>query len=196
MKIEQTFRRYLFIFIFIHIAVLPMTTQAQQNTENTPSRRGEGSSPEPTQSHFLNIGTFGVFTPRFRLRPDLLDRPSYYGIEFGYIYETHKYAITTELHLVNSPSAFISIGGRYFFDQRNISTYVGCGCAIGVFFWMYQDPVEDYGFAFIVPIVDIYASTGIEMFRWTNSRLKLEARTNILMPVYTIGLSFAYDIGN
>ena len=192
MKIEQIFRPYLFIFICI--AVLPMTTQAQQNTENTPSRRGEVLSPEPTQSRFLNIGTFGVFMPR--VRPDRLDGPSYYGIEFGYIYEPHKYAITTELHLINSPSAFISIGGRYFFGQQNISTYVGGGYAIGALFLTYSDPVEDYGFASIVPTLDFYASTGIEMFRWTNSRLKLEARTNILLPAYTIGLSFAYNIGN
>lgn len=194
MKIEQTFRRYLFIFIFIGIAVLPISTQAEQNTENTPSHRGKAPSPEPTQLNFLNIGTYGVFIPRFR--PDLLNGPSYYGIEFGYIYETHKYAITTELHLINSPSAFISIGGCYFFGQQNISTYVGGGCAIGALFLTYSDPVEGYGFAFTVPMLDVYASTGIEMFRWTNSRLKLEARTTILLPVYTIGLSFAYNIGN
>ena len=184
--------------LFILIAVLPITTQAQQHTKNTDLvGRGEAPSHEPTQSNLMNIGTFGVFIPSFE--PDLLAPPLYYGVEFGYIYETRRYAITTELHLINSPSAFISIGGRYFINPQNISAYVGGGCAIGAYLWTYSDPVEDYGFAFIAPTLDIYACAGIVMFRRTNNRLKFEARTNIFLPLWeirpiTIGLSFAYKI--
>ena len=109
-----------------------------------------------------------------------------------------------------------SIGGRYFFNKRNISPYVGGGLAIvntsyetkvrigeriGLSFfgekeeWRYYDDYEsesDSG-------LGAYGVVGIEALRLTESRLNLELRidrpffsleSQDIMPI-TFGISFS-----
>ena len=163
----------------------------------TPIIEAKSPSPETKTDQLLNVGIFGIFIPG-------LDVPAQPGVELGYIYETRQYAVDVELHFTTDESysaAFASISGRYFHPQQSISPYVGVGGAIGTFLITTGDPTDASGFGIILPTLDIYACAGIEMFRQTNSRLKLKACTNMLLPFWqirpiSIGLSFAYDIGN
>ena len=89
-----------------------------------------------------NVGIFGTFIPG----TDIAAEP---GFEYGWSYETPSYAVGTEFRtsgrdvLENSVGIEVqdnqgngfsflawSIGGRYFFNKRNISPYAGGGLAI------------------------------------------------------------------
>ena len=89
-----------------------------------------------------NIGIFGTFVPG----TDVAAEP---GFEYGWSYQTPAYAVGTDFRTSgrdavegtvgtgiqdSKPEGFSffawSIGGRYFFNKRNISPYVGGGLAI------------------------------------------------------------------
>ena len=174
-----------------------------------------------------NIGIFGTFVPG----TDIAAEP---GFEYGWSYETPSYAVGTQFRTSgrdavegtvgagiqdSEPEGFSffawSIGGRYFFNKRNISPYVGGGLAIvntsyetnvrireriGLSFfgeeeWRYYDDYEsesDSG-------LGAYAVVGIEALRLTESRLNLELRidrpffsleSQDIMPI-TFGISFS-----
>ena len=147
----------------------------------------------------LKIG--GTFIPG----TDVAAEPN---LEFGWSYETPSYAVGTEFRYTgpdddDDASKTISffawsIGGRYFFNKRNISPYVGGGFAIidasyktkvqrrernwpsfvdegEEWFgdeWSYYDDYEsedDSG-------LGAYGVVGIEALRLTQSRLNLELR--------------------
>ena len=150
-----------------------------------------------------HMGIFGTFIPG----TDVAAEP---GMEFGWSYETPSYAVGTEFRYSgpdddddasNTIALFSwSIGGRYFFNKRNISPYVGGGLAIvdasyktkvrkrernwpsfigedEEWFgdeWRYYDDYEsedDSG-------LGAYGIVGIEALRLTESRLKLELRVD------------------
>ena len=166
-----------------------------------------------------HMGIFGTFIPG----TDVAAEP---GMEFGWSYETPSYAVGTEFRYSgpdddddasNTIALFSwSIGGRYFFNKRNISPYVGGGLAIvdasyktkvtkkerirPSFFdkeeeWRYYDDYEsedDSG-------LGAYGVVGIEALRLTGSRLKLELRldrpffnlpSQDIMPI-TFGIFFS-----
>ena len=80
-----------------------------------------------------NVGIFGTFIPG----TDIAAEP---GFESGWSYETPSYAVGTEYRFSagdgteegsdNFSFFAFSIGGRYFFNKRNISPYVGGGLSI------------------------------------------------------------------
>ena len=149
-----------------------------------------------------NMGIFGTFIPG----TDVAAEP---GMEFGWSYETPSYAVGTDFRYsgpdddddANTTIALFSwsIGGRYFFNKRNISPYVGGGFAVvdasyktkvkkrernwpsfigegedwfGDEWGGYYDDYEledDSG-------LGAYGVVGIEALRLTESRLKLELR--------------------
>ena len=155
-----------------------------------------------------NLGILGTFVPG----TDITGDPGY---EFGWSYETPSYAVGTELRGSGSGgdedsdvfSFFAwSIGGRYFFNKRNISPYVGGGFSIinvsherkvrirernwpsfvdegEEWFgdeWRYYDDYESeshIGWG-------AYGIAGIEALRLTESRLKLELRID--RPFFTL----------
>ena len=166
-----------------------------------------------------NMGIFGTFIPG----TDVAAEP---GMEFGWSYETPSYAVGTEFRYsgpdddddANTTIALFSwsIGGRYFFNKRNISPYVGGGLAIvdasyktkvtkkerirPSFFdkeeeWRYYDDYEsedDSG-------LGVCGVVGIELLRLTQSRMNLELRidrpffklpSQDIMPI-TFGISFS-----
>ena len=165
------------------------------------------------------MGIFGRFIPG----TDVSAEP---GLEFGWSYQTPSYAVGTEFRYsgpdddddaTNTIAFFAwSIGGRYFFNKRNISPYVGGGLAVvdasyktkvrkreiirPSFFdkeeeWRYYDDYEsedDSG-------LGAYGVVGIEALRLTGSRLKLELRldrpffnlpSQDIMPI-TFGIFFS-----
>ena len=158
-----------------------------------------------------NVGIFGTFVPG----TDIAAEP---GFEYGWSYQTPSYAVGTEFRTSgrdavegtvgtgiqdSEPEGFSflawSIGGRYFFNKRNISPYAGGGLAIvntsyetkvrkrernwpsfvgpgetwfGDEWGGYYDDYEsesDTG-------LGAYAVVGIEALRLTESRLNLELR--------------------
>ncbi len=165
------------------------------------------------------MGIFGTFIPG----TDVAAEP---GMEFGWSYQTPAYAVGTDFRYSgpdddDDASKTIrvfawSIGGRYFFNKRSISPYVGGGLAVvdasyktkvvkrekirPSFFdkeeeWRYYDDYEsedDSG-------LGIYGVVGIELLRLTQSRLNLELRidrpfftlpSQDIMPI-TFGISFS-----
>ena len=159
-----------------------------------------------------HIGILGTFIPG----TDIAAEPGY---EWGWSYQTPSYAVGTEFRASGSDgdedsdefSFFAwSIGGRYFFNKRNISPYVGGGFAIintsyeakvkgpvrnqssfSSNDWEYDDD-SDSG-------LGAYGVVGIEALRLTESRLKLELRidrpfftldSQDIMPI-TFGISFS-----
>ena len=165
-----------------------------------------------------NIGIFGTFIPG----TDIAAEP---GFGFGWSYETPSYSVGTEYRFSGNEEkgdsdafSFLawSIGGRYFFNKRNISPYVGGGLAIVAVsyntivtsnvkyrrHWYgdewesrsydYTDSDDDTG-------LEIYGVVGIEVLRLTQSRLNLELRLDRpfftldngdIMPI-TFGISFS-----
>ena len=149
-----------------------------------------------------NMGIFGTFIPG----TDVAAEP---GMEFGWSYQTPSYAVGTDFRYsgpdddddaTNTITFFAwSIGGRYFFNKRSISPYVGGGLAVvdasyktkvkkrernwpsfigegedwfGDEWGEYYDDYEsedDSG-------LGAYGVVGIEALRLTESRLKLELR--------------------
>ncbi len=159
-----------------------------------------------------HIGILGTFIPG----TDVAGEPGY---EWGWSYQTPSYAVGSEFRASGSDgdedsdsfSFFAwSIGGRYFFNKRNISPYVGGGFAIintsyeakvkgpvrnqssfSSNDWEYDDD-SDSG-------LGAYGVVGIEALRLTESRLKLELRidrpfftldSQDIMPI-TFGISFS-----
>ncbi len=160
-----------------------------------------------TGESLWNIGIFGTIIPG----TDVVGEP---GWEFGWSYETPKYAVGTEFrHSGDEEFTFFSwsIGGRYFFNNKNISPYVGGGFSIfnGSYttitqerekrwfsdewdYYDYHDTEDDNGLA-------TYVVGGLEMLRLTKSRLRLELRVDRpffslpsqdMMPI-TFGIFFS-----
>ena len=148
-----------------------------------------------------HIGILGTFVPG----TDIAAEPGY---EWGWSYQTPAYAVGTEFRASGSGgdedsdefSFFAwSIGGRYFFNKRNISPYVGGGFSIintsyeakvktpernrspfSSGDWGYYDDYDsesDSG-------LGAYGVAGIEALRLTESRLKLELRID--RPFFTL----------
>ena len=162
-----------------------------------------------------NVGILGTFVPGTSIGAEP-------GVEFGWSYQTPSYAVGTEYRGSGSDgdeesdefSFFAwSIGGRYFFNKRNISPYVGGGFSIintsyeakvktpernrSPFSsdpWGYDDYDEDSDSG-----LGAYGVAGIEALRLTESRLKLELRidrpffsldSQDIMPI-TFGIFFS-----
>ena len=162
-----------------------------------------------------HIGILGTFVPG----TDIAAEPGY---EWGWSYQTPAYAVGTEFRASGSGgdedsddfSFFAwSIGGRYFFNKRNISPYVGGGFSIintsyeakekkpernqpsfSSDPWGYDDYDEDSDSG-----LGAYGVAGIEALRLTESRLKLELRIDRpffsldnqdIMPI-TFGIFFS-----
>ena len=147
-----------------------------------------------------NLGILGTFVPG----TDIAGEP---GFELGWSYETPAYAVGTEYRISGSDGdedsddfffSGWSIGGRYFFNKRNISPYVGGGFSIiNVSYeakekkpernqpsfssdpWGYDDYDEDSDSG-----LGAYGVAGIEALRLTESRLKLELRID--RPFFTL----------
>ena len=94
----------------------------------------EGDTPVPrkiTGESLWTMGLFGTSIPGTNLNGEL-------GVEAGLSYERPTYAVETEFRLTGGEepggTGFIfaswSIGGRYFFNKRNISPYVGGGLVL------------------------------------------------------------------
>lgn len=152
-----------------------------------------------------NVGIFGAFIPG----TEAVANPGY---EFGWSYETPKYGVGTEFRLSASEYEYMfaswSIGGRYFFNAKNISPYVGGG--LSIFGGSYEDTDHyDYDPFFDDYYYDdesgqdsglgAYFVGGISMLRLTKSRLKLEVRVDRpffslpgddMMPI-TFGIFFS-----
>ena len=149
-----------------------------------------------------NLGILGTFVPGTSIAAEP-------GYEWGWSYQTPAYAVGTEFRGSGSDgdedsdefSFFAwSIGGRYFFNKRNISPYVGGGFSIinisyeakespvrnqpsfsSGHWWRdddyYDDSDDDSG-------LGAYGVAGIEALRLTESRLKLELRID--RPFFTL----------
>ena len=161
-----------------------------------------------------NVGILGTFVPGTSIGAEP-------GFELGWSYQTPSYAVGTEYRFSGSDGDEASdefyffawsIGGRHFFNKRNISPYVGGGFSIintsyeakakrpvrnqSSFFsddWGYYDDADsDSG-------LGAYGVAGIEALRLTESRLKLELRIDRpffslpnkdIMPI-TFGIFFS-----
>lgn len=150
-----------------------------------------------------NMGIFGAFIPG----TDAAAEPGY---EFGWSYQMPRYAVGTEFRgSFGDDYSFgsWSVGGRYFFNQQNISPYIGGGLSIfgGSYNdWYYEDDYYYYDYDYDYDSGDdnglgAYFVGGIELLRLTKSRLKLELRVDRpffslpeqdMMPI-TIGLFFS-----
>ena len=159
-----------------------------------------------TGESLWNVGIFGTFIPG----TNIAAAPGY---EFGWSYETPAYSVGTEFRgsggdgsgndgsgndgSENDRFTFVSwsIGGRYFFNKKNISPYAGGGLSIfsGSYYtnkWYYDDTG-----------LGVYVVGGIEMLRLTKSRLKFEVRVDRpffsfpdrdMMPI-TFGIFFSQN---
>ena len=154
-----------------------------------------------------NVGILGTFVPGTSIAAEP-------GYEFGWSYETPAYSVGTEFRASGSDgdeeddefSFFAwSIGGRYFFNKRNISPYVGGGFSIiNVNHEAKERPVRNQPSSFSDPWgyddwydddyyyddddsdsgLGAYGVAGIEALRLTESRLKLELRID--RPFFTL----------
>ena len=183
------------------------------------------------------IEVFGAFIPG-------TNRPIEPGFAIGWSYERPSYAVDIKFRRIGSiydrsnddnddeeriffsdkEFSFLagSIGGRYFFNKRNISPYVGGGLAfVRTSYektltktltyrkhWIGGELVSQ-PYDYIKPESDsgigVYGIFGIELFRLTQSRLNLELRVDRplfklpnqdIMPI-TFGISFSrnFDAG-
>lgn len=148
-----------------------------------------------------NVGIFSTFLPGTKV----FAKP---GWEFGWGYQTPRYAVGTEFRFSGGVSddedymfAMWSIGGRYFFNKMNISPYIGGGFSILAL--SYYDYDYDYYDRYYGSNDDnglgAYFVGGIEMLRLTKSRLKFEMRVDRpffslssqdIMPI-TFGIFFS-----
>lgn len=159
-----------------------------------------------TGESLWNIGIFGTFIPG----TDIAAEP---GWEFGWSYETPAYSVGTEFRgSGNEDFTFVSwsIGGRYFFNKKNISPYAGGGLSIfgGSYSdeWYYDDYSYDDDYYYDSngdsdSGLGVYVVGGIEMLRLTKSRLKFEVRVDRpffsfpdrdMMPI-TFGIFFSQN---
>ena len=161
-----------------------------------------------------NISIFGTFVPGTDIAGES-------GMEFGWSYETPSYGVGTQFRTTGRSGekdnynffwSSWSIGGRYFFNKRNISPYVGGGLAIvnaetkgaersrGSFlgldtvYYEEEDSESDNG-------LGAYVVVGMEALRLTKSRMNLELRVDRpffslpsrdIMPI-TLGIAFSRD---
>ena len=146
-----------------------------------------------------NIGIFGTFVPG-------TDLGAKAGYGWGWSYQAPTYAVGTELRGTANNDGFTfgawSIGGRYFFNKRNISPYAGGGLGIVAtsyetkvrkkydfprfteggekwFGWTRESSLSDWGYRYDSESdsgLGAYGVVGIEMLRLTQSRLNLELR--------------------
>ena len=156
-----------------------------------------------TGESLWNVGIFGTFIPG----TDIAAAPGY---EFGWSYETPAYSVGTEFRgSGNDDFTFVSwsIGGRYFFNKKNISPYAGGGLSIfGGSYYTDERYYDDYSYDDYYDSNDdsglgVYVVGGIEMLRLTKSRLKFEVRVDRpffsfsdrdMMPI-TFGIFFSQN---
>ena len=159
-----------------------------------------------TGESLWNIGIFGTFIPGTNIAAEP-------GYEFGWSYETPAYSVGTEFRgSGNDDFMFVSwsIGGRYFFNKKNISPYAGGGLSIlggsysGEWYYddySYDDYYDDYYDSNDDSGLGVYVVGGIEMLRLTKSRLKFEVRVDRpffsfpdrdMMPI-TFGIFFSQN---
>jgi hypothetical protein len=164
-----------------------------------------------TGESLWNVGIFGTFIPG----TNIAAAPGY---EFGWSYETPAYSVGTEFRgsggdgsgndgsgndgsgndgSGNDRFTFVSwsIGGRYFFNKKNISPYAGGGLSIfSGSYYTDESSYDDTG-------LGVYVVGGIEMLRLTKSRLKFEVRVDRpffsfpdrdMMPI-TFGIFFSQN---
>ena len=189
-------------------ATVDMETVAEQEARELRKISGES---------LWNVGIFGTTIPG----TDIVAEP---GWQFGWTYQTPSYSIGTEGRFSGNEDednsdgfTFISwsIGGRYFFNKRNISPYVGGGLAIVNASYQTREANEnktynrflsdwDYEYHDYYNTEDdsglgLYGVVGIEVLRLTQSRLNLELRVDRpffslesqdMMPI-TFGISFS-----
>ena len=161
-----------------------------------------------TGESFWTIGLFGTWIPGTNLNAEL-------GFEVGLSYERPKYAVETEFRSTRGEEpggdSFLfsswSIGGRYFFNKRNISPYMGSGLSLVSANYEayssggYGDKWESYKYYQYQADTGLgaYIIGGIEMLRFSTNRLKLELRVDRslfslpnqdVMPV-TVGLFYS-----
>ncbi len=165
------------------------------------------------------MGIFGTFIPG----TDVAAEP---GMEFGWSYQTPSYAVGTDFRYsgpdndddaTNTITFFAwSIGGRYFFNKRSISPYVGGGFAIidasyrtkvrkkEILIPAFLDREEVSRYYDDYESEDdsglgVYGVVGIELLRLTQSRMNVELRidrpffslpSQDIMPI-TFGISFS-----
>ncbi len=144
-----------------------------------------------TGESLWNVGIFGTFIPGI----DIAAEP---GWEFGWSYETPAYSVGTEFRGSGSDDFMFvswSIGGRYFFNKKNISPYAGGG--LSIFSGSYNTNERYYDDSGL----GVYVVGGIEMLRLTKSRLKFEVRVDRpffsfpdrdMMPI-TFGIFFSQN---
>ena len=154
-----------------------------------------------TGESLWNVGIFGTFIPG----TDIAAEPGY---EFGWSYETPAYSVGTEFRgSGNDDFMFVSwsIGGRYFFNKKNISPYAGGGLSIfGGSYYTDERYYDDYSYdnhSNDDSGLGVYVVGGIEMLRLTKSRLKFEVRVDRpffsfpdrdMMPI-TFGIFFSQN---
>jgi hypothetical protein len=156
-----------------------------------------------TGESLWNVGIFGTFIPG----TNIAAAPGY---EFGWSYETPAYSVGTEFRgSGNDDFTFVSwsIGGRYFFNKKNISPYAGGGLSIfGGSYYTDERYYDDYSYDDYYDSNDdtglgVYVVGGIEMLRLTKSRLKFEVRVDRpffsfpdrdMMPI-TFGIFFSQN---
>ena len=122
---------------------------------------------------------------------DAMARP---GGELGWLYETPSYAVGTEIWGAGGSNdkggrfSFFawSIGGQYFFNNRNISPYAGGGLARS---WATHRERDSYGYGWGNRGNDsgmgLYIVGGVEALRLSRARLNLELRID--KPFYKVG---------
>ena len=98
------------------------------------------------------------------------------GFLFGWHYETPRFGIFTDLHFANnerSDSRFqygtITVGGRYFLQDKAISPWVGGGAAM--LFGTRSDEFRQDGTG-----IGLFGSAGLEVLRFNRNRLAMEVR--------------------
>ena len=156
-----------------------------------------------TGGSHLSLGFVGIYIPD----TNIVGKG---GADIGYFYDALSYAIETKFMFgAHGEFSFfsLSMGGRYFFNKRNISPYVGWGLAIisGMAFetntiirtrdstrTIYIDGNVGSG---------AYAAVGIEFFRLYRGGLNLELRveqpffsleTRDTMPIITLGIHASF----
>ena len=189
-------------------ATVDMETVAEQEARELRKISGES---------LWNVGIFGTTIPG----TDIVAEP---GWQFGWTYQTPSYSIGTEARFSGNEDednsdgfTFFSwsIGGRYFFNKRNLSPYVGGGLAIANASYQTRETKEnktrnpfrndwDYEYHNYYNTEDdsglgLYGVVGIEVLRLSQSRLNLELRVDRpffslesqdMMPI-TFGISFS-----
>ncbi len=139
---------------------------ATVNMENVVEQEGRVHR-KITGESLWNIGIFGTFVPG----TDMIAKP---GWEFGWSYEVPDYDVGTEFRFTGGEDewgdgfGFVawSIGGRYFFNNRDISPFVGGGLAIIGASYTNNDRSG----------LGAYAVFGMELLRLSQSRLRLKLR--------------------